>query len=312
MNITEILQTIIYPLLRLVIALCAGLLLSQVVEALGLARHMARAANPLARFAHMGQCAAAAFALAFVSPSAANAMLSEHHKEGKISGRELMLANLLNSLPAVVVHLPTIFFMIWPVLGYPALIYIGLLLSSACLRTFLTACAARFILPRQKLNETPPVDPEGGTWRIALEQAFIRFKKRLPKLFLFSIPIYGLMVFLEKSGLLGSLENWMRQEAWFFVKPQALGIITLSLMAEISASLAAAGAIMQTGGLSEQDIILALIVGNIISTPMRALRHQLPTYAGYFSPMLALRLIAANQASRASSMCIVAWIYWVY
>ena len=52
------------------------------------------------------------------------------------------------------------------------------------------------------------------------------------------------------------------------------------------------------------------MVGNILSTPMRAVRHQLPSYTGFFRPALALRLILANQGLRAASMVLVTLLYY--
>ncbi len=71
-----------------------------------------------------------------------------------------------------------------------------------------------------------------------------------------------------------------------------------------------AGAVLQTGALTAADVVLALLVGNIFSTPMRALRHQLPAYSGLFYPRLALRLILANQTLRAVSMTFVTMAYY--
>ena len=80
--------------------------------------------------------------------------------------------------------------------------------------------------------------------------------------------------------------------------------------AELGAALGAAGSVLQTGGLEARDVVLALMVGNILSTPMRAIRHQLPAYAGFYRPALALRLILANQGLRAASMAVVTLLYW--
>ena len=79
---------------------------------------------------------------------------------------------------------------------------------------------------------------------------------------------------------------------------------------ELGAALGAAGSVLQTGGLEARDVVLALMVGNILSTPMRAIRHQLPAYAGFYRPALALRLILANQGLRAVSMAVVTLLYW--
>ena len=89
-----------------------------------------------------------------------------------------------------------------------------------------------------------------------------------------------------------------------------MGIITLHLAAELTAGLAAAGALLQEGTLTQRDIILALFVGNIISSPVRAIRHQFPYYAGVFKPRLAVQLIFFSQSFRIGSLLIVATAYY--
>ncbi len=304
-------QALAVPLTRLVFGLCCGLLIANLVEALGLGRILARLAAPLSRAAHMGQTAGTAFALAFASPSAANALLAEAHEQGRLSGRELLLANLFNSLPAYLVHLPGMVLLILPVLGTPALIYAGLTLGAAVLRTGLTLVAGRLLLPRETSPAPLPPGPEGGLrarLRLAWPVAWKRFKRRVPRLFLFTVPIYCAIVWLHHAGIFARSEAWLAQSAFWgsWINPQAVGIVALSLLAEVGASISAAGAALHTGGISTPDVVLALLVGNILSTPMRALRHQLPSYAGYYRPALALRLILANQSLRAVSMCLMA------
>jgi len=56
--------------------------------------------------------------------------------------------------------------------------------------------------------------------------------------------------------------------------------------------------------------VLALLVGNILSSPMRAVRHQFPFYAGVFQPKLAVELITYNQAFRTGSIILVGIFYY--
>ena len=76
----------------------------------------------------------------------------------------------------------------------------------------------------------------------------------------------------------------------------------------LAASLAASGA------LNTNEIIMALLVGNILSSPVRAVRHQFPSYAGFFGPGAAVTLVAANQICRAASLVITAgaWYAWAF
>lgn len=307
-------QALGWPLCRLLLGMALGLLLANVLEALRWTRHLARMAAPLARAAHLREVAGAAFALAFVSPAGANGLLSESHQRGELDRRELMLANLFNSLPAYLVHTPTIFLLTWPVLGFPAVIYVGLTLAAAVLRTAFTILLARCLLPPAPVGCLVCDAPREGRafWREALSKAWRRFVRRVPRLILFTVPVYVAMFLLQRQGAFAAAEAWLGQHMdWLpMIKPQALGIILLHLAAELGAALGAAGSALQAGGLAPEDVVMALMVGNILSTPMRAIRHQLPSYAGFFRPGLALWLIVANQGLRALSMALMAAVYY--
>ena len=147
LSLAALWHALFWPMLRLLLGLAVGLLIANLLEALRWTRHLARLASPLARAAHLRDVAGASFSLAFVSPAAANGLLSDSHAAGEISSRELMLANLFNSLPAYLVHTPTIFLLTWPVLGAPAVIYVGLTLLAAAGRTGFTVLLARRLLP---------------------------------------------------------------------------------------------------------------------------------------------------------------------
>ncbi|MCR5562003.1 MAG: hypothetical protein K6F46_01335 [Desulfovibrio sp.] len=319
----EIWDRLVWPMLRLLMGLAAGLLVANLLECLNWTRGLCRLSLPLARAAHLSETSGAAFALAFVSPASANALLSQKHAQGELSFRELMLSNLFNSLPAYVTHTPTIFLLTWPVLGLPAVIYVGLTLLAALGRTAATIALSRRMLPPPAAAPCagqPEGSPTASTsprktalWREAAQKAWLRFLKRLPRLVLFTVPVYVLMYALQVTGGFDAAKNWLAAHiAWLsIVPPQAMGIVALHLAAELGAALGAAGSLLATGGLGPQEVVLALLVGNILSTPMRALRHQLPAYAAFFAPALGLRLIAANQGLRAASMSVVALLYWL-
>ncbi len=308
----EIFNSLVKPMLRLLCGMAMGILVANILEALNWSRHLARFAAPLARLANLGEAAAQSFSLAFVSPSASNAVLSQKLEAGEMSGKEVVLANIFNSLPAYLMHTPTIFLLLWPVIGMPAIIYIGLTLAAAAARTALIAVVGRLILPPQPEHAfQAPQAKEKRSPREILAASFKRLLRRLPKLAFFTIPIYILMYYLQHNGFFHSAEMWMSANlSWLsFLKPQAMSIIVLHLAAELGAALSAAGSVLHSGALSSREIVAALMVGNILSTPMRALRHQLPSYAGWYSPGLALRLVLANQGLRAASLIVITWLY---
>ncbi len=88
-----------------------------------------------------------------------------------------------------------------------------------------------------------------------------------------------------------------------------MGIVAFQLAAESTAGFAAAGALVHTGTMTLKEIVLTLLVGNLLSTPVRAVRHQFPYYAGIFRTRLATKLIVQNQTLRAASIALVVALY---
>lgn len=304
------------PLLRLVVTMCVGLLVASLLESLHWTRFVARLAAPLARLGHLREVSAASFALAFFSPAASNSLLAEAHARGELSHKELVFANLFNSSPTFLVHLPTLFSLVFAFLGPRAFVYVGLSFAAATLRTSATVLAGRLLLPPppQGCPSCPHDAPGPANWREAARKTLRRFKKRISKLLIFTIPIYCLFFAAQQAGWFAALEAWLASNSgWLsFLDPKSLSIVALYLVSESGAALSAAASLADTGALGTREIILALLVGSILSSPMRAIRHQFPSYAGYFAPALALKLVLANQFCRAASLALVTVAYYRY
>ena len=316
MDVELLYAKLLLPLLRLAGVMCIGLLLASLLESLHWTRFVAKLAAPLARAGHLHETSAASFALAFFSPAASNALLAEAHASGELTRGELMFANLFNSSPTFLVHLPTLFSLVFAFLGPLAFVYVGLCFAAAALRTVCTLIAGRLMLPKPKaVGAVPPgIQEQARDWRKTAAITLDRFKKRIVKLLMFTVPIYVLFFVLQQAGVFRAAESWMADHSgWFaFLNPKSLSIVAMSLLSESGAALSAAAALADAGALAPREIVLALLVGNIISTPMRAVRHQFPSYAGYFSPALALPLVLANQACRAASLVVVTVVYYCY
>lgn len=297
------------PLSRLLLSVSVGLFLGTLIEALHWTRAVAKVAQPLVRLGRLKDVAGASFSLAFFSGAAANTMLAEAYEKGEITRREVMLSNLFNSLPTYFLHLPTLFFIAAPFIGPAAVLYVGLTIGAALLRTLGIVLLGRLTLPPLPegcvaclLTEDPKWD-----WRAALDKTWKRFKKRLPRMVFYTVPIYVAFFFLKRWGAFDALEAAMAEHVSFlaWLPPQAMSIVMFHMAAETTAGYAAAGALVQTGGLTIKELVLALLVGNILSSPVRAVRHQFPYYAGIFKPALALKLIISNQSLRAASIALV-------
>lgn len=305
----SLLHGLVLPLGSLIVFMSISLLVANILEAMNWTRFLARLAAPLVRLGRFKDVSGASFSLAFVSGFAANTMLAESYERGTLSRRELILANLFNSMPTYFLHLPTTFSLAAPFLGPVAALYVGLTFLAAILRTAGVVVAGRLFLPPIpegcvvcRLDELKPRTP----WE-ALRKGWHRFQKRIRKVVLITAPIYTAMYFARIWGIFDAVEDLLATHVGSlgFLPPQALSIVAFHLVAETTSGLAAAGAVLQGGELSARVVVLALLVGNILSSPMRAFRHQFPYYAGIFKPGLAARLIVYSQLLRATSIALV-------
>ena len=308
---------LLWPLARLLLFVSLGVMVGNFIEALNWTHRVAKVAAPLTRLGRLSPVTGASFSMAFFSGVAANTMLAEAYDQEEIVKLELVLANLFNSLPRFFLHLPTVFFLTVPLIKGAALIYVGLTLAAAVLQTSLVVVAGRLLLasPGAAMDEgSRPAEKSAISWREALDKSWLRFRKRIKKIIRFTVPVYILFFLLNHYGFFGQAQQFLAEHAPFlaWLNPQTLGIVALHLTAEFAAGLVAAGALLDASSIGYRDVVLALLVGNVLAAPVRAMRHQFPYYAGIFSPRLAVELILYSQSFRVLCIALVGTGYYFF
>lgn len=315
----QIWPQIILPILRLTFFISLGLFIANFIESLNWTHRLAALARPLIRVGRLSHITGASFSVAFFSGVTANTMLAEAFEQGEITKKELILANLFNSLPRFFLHLPTVFFLTAPLIKAAAVIYVAITFTAAVLQSLLVVFAGRFLLAGQTpsqtetdaVNTAPANRPKVG-WRQAFDKSIKRLRKRIVKILKFMVPVYILFFLLHRYGLFALLEEFIANQAWFlqWLNPQSIGIVVLHVTTEFSAGLTAASVLLAENSLSYKEVVMALLVGNILAAPIRAIRHQLPYYTGIFTPKLAIELVAVSQITRALCVILVAVFYY--
>ena len=302
------------PLMRLIFYVSLGLAFANFIESLNWTHKIAIVSRPLIRLGHLSSETGASFSMAFFSGVSANSMLAEAFDQKRIDKKELICANLFNSLPTYFLHLPTMFFITAPLIKGAALIYVAITFLAAVLRTLIIMVAGHFLLEKKKYENVEFAEVDRVGVRQALAKTWKRFRKRLKKIVFFTVPIYTIIFVINKMGGFELLEAFMAERVSIlsWLHPQSLGIIVLHLAAEFTAGLAVAGALLDAGTMSYREIVLALLVGNILSSPVRAVRHQFPYYAGIFPPRIAVELIVYNQSFRVGSLIVVSLVYYLF
>ena len=315
LNVHFVLARLLMPLLRLMIFITIGLLIGQIIEATGWTKTLAVVARPLFRFGNLGNHCSAAFTAAFFSGVAANAMLLDFYKEGQITRRQLFLSNFINQLPAFFLHLPTTFFIVIPLTGLAGVLYFFITFMAVVLRTILFLIFGRFCLPAPVAGTDGEIHAPHQKTAFSAKQIWGRIRSRLPgrisRIAVYVVPIYTLVFVLNGMGLF----MWLREGlagyvVTTFMPMESLSVIILSFAAEFTSGFAAAGALLNAGVLTVKQTVLALLIGNVLAFPIRALRHQLPRYIGIFSPKMGTQLLLTGQGFRVTSIIVMGLIYY--
>lgn len=304
------------PLVRLMGFIVLGLVAGQMIEVMGWTRRVAILAGPLFRYSRMGNHCSAAFTTAFISGVAANAMLLEFYEQKKISKLQLFLANYINQFPGFFLHLPTTVFIVLPLTRTAGVLYFAVTFLSTLFRTLFFLGVGRFFLAKP-LEQTKPPEKKPALEKPLGKNIFQTLQKRLPgrivNILIWVLPIYTLVDILSVNGFFNYLNQTLSAHAVVNIMPvEALSIVLLSFAAEFTSGFAAAGALMNAGVLTIKQTVTALLLGNVLAFPIRALRHQLPHYMGIFSPKMGLQLLVSGQIFRVLSIIIMGTLYyWV-
>jgi hypothetical protein len=276
---------------------------------------MAALARPLFSFGRLGDHCGAAFTAAFFSGVTANAMLLNFFEDGKIKRKQLFLSNFINQLPAFFLHLPTTFFIVIPLTGWAGGIYFLVTFAAVLLRTLLFLVYGHFRLSSVIVAEAPTNTAEPSGNQKKMKDVWQRIKSRLPRrlarIAVYVVPIYLVVYVLNAMGMFQLLRSALSGfVVTSFIPMESLSVIILSFAAEFTSGFAAAGALLDAGVLTVKQTVIALLIGNILAFPVRALRHQLPRYIGIFSPKMGSQLLFLGQGFRIASLMVVGIIYY--
>jgi hypothetical protein len=307
-------RRLLQPLARLLLFIAIGLAAGQMIESMGWTGKLGKLGAPLFRFARLGPRCSAAFSTAFFSGAAANAMLYDFWKEGKISRQQLILTNLANQLPAFFLHLPTTVFIVLPLTGWAGGLYFILTFIAAVLRVWLVMLWGRWRRPAMR-GDAVGADIASQSRQTGASIGEVIRRKLPPRLMgvaTYVVPIYVAVFLLNSAGLFDWTRQWLAHWVTASIVPvEALSLVVLSFVAEFTSGFAAAGAMLQQGVLTIKQAVLALLIGNVVAFPVRALRHQLPRLMGIFAPKLGLQILLLGQGFRIVSLVVVAVVYYL-
>jgi hypothetical protein len=194
-------------------------------------------------------------------------------------------------------------------------LYFLITFSAVIFRTILFLTFGHFHLPTRAKDTADVVykNPakKGHNSRGIWGRLKSRLPRRIARIAVYVVPIYTLVFVLNGLGTFKVMREALAgYVVTTFMPMESLSVIILSFAAEFTSGFAAAGALLEAGVLTVKQTVIALLIGNILAFPVRALRHQLPRYIGIFSPKMGTQLFLMGQGFRVTSIIFVGVIYY--
>jgi len=281
-----------------------GVIFAELIVALKIVDKIAFVARPLTNFAHLSEECGASFMTAFVSATSANSMLAAFYSDKKIEKKELFIASMMTSFPAIVMHWRPMLPVLIPLLGVTGILYFCILMFVGLIKTLLIMVAGRFLLVKKdssycyknSIREKRP--PLKDAVKISLQTS----KPIIKRIVAITIPIIFIVTILHEIGVFDNLSHHLRGvSAYFPIPPEGLGIIAAQFGHYIAAA-SVASALLSTDELAGKEVIITLLVGDVLTNIMVILKWLIPYYVGIFGPRIGMQILAVTTTVRTGIM----------
>lgn len=281
--------------------ICAACFIESIFELSPWFSKISSIASPLVKFARLPQVSSVAFTLAFFSNTAANTILARNYQEGKITRREMIFSGLCNAYPSVAFDYLRIMFPVIGVLGMAGVFYFSITYLTGFLITMLVVMAARFsrgtIQVSDCIHDANKEGKKAFHLKNILANSFAHLLHFVPRVLLLVIPLYLLTAYARKSGL---FEAWQKSSPlWIkeYFSPEVITIV-FARFGGIFGAGAVAAELMSKGQLPAWQVVYAMLIGNILTGPIRMLRRSIPAAMGVFPGLDGLIIVGTLQTLR--------------
>ncbi len=284
-----------------------GVVLLSLVINLHLLDRLSWMARPITRFGHLRDECGLSFIAAFGSPTVANSMLVDLYQKGKMRKKELYVASLANSFPAILMHWRSMFPILIPLLGVVGLAYFGILVLVGFLKTGLILLTGRLILTKRENHWAEKKKEERPAFHFAFRESIYQSKGMIKRIAAITIPVTVVIFILIDLGVFDAFSIYLEGISKYLpIPPEGITIIGAQFANSVAAYTVASNFLLK-GVLTGYQIIIILLVGDVV-TSIAGLRYLIPYYTGIFGPRLGMELMTISTIIRQSLIIVTIFV----
>jgi hypothetical protein len=286
-----------------------GVFLAELIVALKMMEKVAFLARPITQFAHLRQECGASFMTAFLSPVSANSMLASYYDSNFINKTELFIASMMTSFPAIVMHWRSMLPVLIPLLGFTGVQYFCILMLVGLVQTLLIILSGRLLLQENNEILEDQIHSERPPMKDAVSMSLMTSTRTIKRIIFSTVPTTFVVFLLIGVGFLDVLTSHLSAIASYFPVPAEGLSIIVAQFANFLAAQTIAGNLLSQGILSSREIILALLVGDILSSILTIFRILMPYYVGIFGFKIGMQIMILATAIRTTLMLVIIMIF---
>ncbi len=314
----DLLLKILNSFLKLFFIASSGCFIGTIIEQRNWSKFVAFIVKPIIRFGRLPDICATSFITSFASAHASNNMLVSAYDSKEISRGEMIIAGIVNTFPRKLFMSVKLinFIPVFPVL---LVAYLSIQICVGLSRTVLLLFINRLYFNRKtkvlgdkildkiisdKLKPTP-------TWKNSLLTARKRTILFIKKMLLITMPIYIIVLYLSKTGVLKKIEKLIPKSLDFILTPEIIDIM-LTRFASLIAAIHHSSEMLAASQVTITQILIALLAGNIITTPFRTVKRNLPIALAIFPKRDGAWIVGLTQSYRMLASLIVIIILFLF
>ena len=278
------------------------------LEVAGAVRYIAFITKPFLFLGDLPAVAGPAFILSLQSGAVANSMLVSSRDEGEMSNRQLYTSVLIVSCLSLFAHLPTYIIPLAIAFGsFSAWLFFSVRFGAIIIEIIFILLISNLIIKRfthDNFLEIPEEERlERKKRRTQSEASYFtkvwrRSRRTIRRILIYTVPSFFGLALLEYFGFFTWLSIVMPNLfSYSFLPPEASVIIPAQAI-NLYNGIITAGNFLDEGQLSELQAVIILLAGSIITSPIRTLKHALPTYIGILGPKPGLIMAISAQILR--------------
>jgi hypothetical protein len=289
-------------LLKLIILVGTACFIGAVFEYKAWSRFASFLALPLIRFGRLPEVSGVAFVTALFSNNAANTLVASSRSEGNITRREMLISGLCNSYPAMVSHSLRILFPLLSAIGMAAVYYYSFTFGTGLLMTIVFLVISRSYASGDATEALG--NGEGClekrkkyNWGEVFRKSAHRTGVTVLRLLYITAPIYLVVAYMSKHHMFDVWKEFIPASMSQWLSPEVMAVLAARLGGLVNAAGVASG-FLADHKMEHWQIVLAFLVGNVITNPIRTLRRNLPAAMGIFPGRDGLWIVLILQTLR--------------